>query len=632
MTPRSVLIWGGDSWANRGDAAVLAGTLAMLRQQWPDACVTVASDRPEQTRPPEAGVPAVRRRSMGFLRSLWQADLVLWGGGQMIQNASSKLFLFFQIAFLVMALILRKNVICFAQGVGPVSGAASRFLIRAVLERLRLIMVRDSASAQRLLALGLAPERVQVTADPSFCLEPAPQRDVAALLQRMGVQRPFLAVALRRWGHYKGDWLPVRLTRRTLSAAHQQWFAVFCRDMAAALDAFRKETGLDILFVPMCPGGDQEDDQVARSVLAEMAGQEGLYLLDEDVSPGLLKGLLGNASLVLAMRTHAGMLAADAGAPVAFLSYQGKGEGFLDEVGLSEYGLDVDSFSLERVRALLFRAWRDRAWLQAKLAERLPALRVRARQNMELVADVVGGKPQVKAVMYPPRTIDADRWARLTSGKTRPGDALLPSRLSGILAERRRIVLELARLLPGDLVLDLGCGVGHYAEPVSRTGAAWLGVDASAEMLAYAQAAGPATKGLVRGNALQLPLQDGVVDLCLCIGVLDYVPSHDLEVALEEMARVVRPGGRMVISCNSSWWGGWLRGLLPMFQQGFPPRNDHARTLSALMTSTGLELRQTCKLRAGFLGPDTLIYVAIKKQAICDSAVTTAPSSRLVSA
>src|SRR3990172_2085914 len=187
-----ILIWGGDSWANRGDAAVLAGTLASIPETIPEAVVAVASDRPAVTAR-QHNVQAVRRRSLAFLFALVRADVVLWGGGQLVQNASSKPFLFLQLSFLAAALLLRKKVVCYGQGVGPVSGALSRLCTRLALDRLSAVSVRDHASARRLASLGVEHPRLRVTADPSFCLPPASGVETEVLLRVLGVRKPFVA-------------------------------------------------------------------------------------------------------------------------------------------------------------------------------------------------------------------------------------------------------------------------------------------------------------------------------------------------------------------------------------------------------------------------------------------------------
>jgi demethylmenaquinone methyltransferase/2-methoxy-6-polyprenyl-1,4-benzoquinol methylase len=103
---------------------------------------------------------------------------------------------------------------------------------------------------------------------------------------------------------------------------------------------------------------------------------------------------------------------------------------------------------------------------------------------------------------------------------------------------RRRSVREL-RLPGGALVADLACGTGDLCRELSRNGYRALGFDFSFGMLAQATTDAP----LVQADVLRLPLSDRSVDGATCGFALRNVV--DLAAFFAEMARVVRPGGRI---------------------------------------------------------------------------------------
>jgi arsenite methyltransferase len=115
---------------------------------------------------------------------------------------------------------------------------------------------------------------------------------------------------------------------------------------------------------------------------------------------------------------------------------------------------------------------------------------------------------------------------------------------------RRRIVRRALGAAPGERILDVGCGPGFYcaelAEEVGRTGSV-VGVDSSPAMLELAtrRCAGYEAVQLRVGGADSLPVSDASFDGALCVQVLEYVP--DPTVALAEMHRALRPGGRVVV-------------------------------------------------------------------------------------
>ena len=90
--------------------------------------------------------------------------------------------------------------------------------------------------------------------------------------------------------------------------------------------------------------------------------------------------------------------------------------------------------------------------------------------------------------------------------------------------------------------LDLGCGTGHYFAAIRSTGRSVVGLDVSADQLRIARQRGGE---LVRADALALPFPDGVFTGATAIWVSTDV--DDLHAVLAEVARVLQPGGRLVL-------------------------------------------------------------------------------------
>src|SRR3954465_495375 len=102
-------------------------------------------------------------------------------------------------------------------------------------------------------------------------------------------------------------------------------------------------------------------------------------------------------------------------------------------------------------------------------------------------------------------------------------------------------------LPPTHVVADLGCGAGELAANLAKHVKTVIGVDNSAEMLKAAKrrANGLTNLDLRKGDLEALPLKDGEADAALMILALTYVPEPQL--AINEMARVIEPGGRAVV-------------------------------------------------------------------------------------
>jgi arsenite methyltransferase len=115
---------------------------------------------------------------------------------------------------------------------------------------------------------------------------------------------------------------------------------------------------------------------------------------------------------------------------------------------------------------------------------------------------------------------------------------------------RRRLVMNALSAQPGEDVADVGCGPGFYltelAEQVGPHGSV-TGIDSASAMLAVAAKRAERHENVTfhRADATSLPVPDHAFDALLSVQVLEYVP--DVDGAIAEIHRVLRPGGRAVI-------------------------------------------------------------------------------------
>jgi demethylmenaquinone methyltransferase/2-methoxy-6-polyprenyl-1,4-benzoquinol methylase len=132
----------------------------------------------------------------------------------------------------------------------------------------------------------------------------------------------------------------------------------------------------------------------------------------------------------------------------------------------------------------------------------------------------------------------------------------------------RTRAVDLAAVGKGSRVLDVATGTGDLAIELARRGADVVGTDFSDEMLRVARGKAPALRW-EHANALELPYADGEFDASTVgFGARNF---SDLDRGLAEMARVVRPGGRVVVleittprkPPLSTFYGLWFDRLVP---------------------------------------------------------------------
>ena len=162
---------------------------------------------------------------------------------------------------------------------------------------------------------------------------------------------------------------------------------------------------------------------------------------------------------------------------------------------------------------------------------------------------------------------------------------------------RRGLVFNALRPRAGEHILDVGCGPGFYvadlADTVGGSGSV-TGIDSSAQMLALAahRADGRPNVAFHEGDATALPTEDGAYDAALSVQVLEYV--RDIPLALAELYRSLRPGGRLVI-WDVDWTTVSWHSADPARMQSVLHAWDAHLADPALPRTLGAELR-----RAGF--------------------------------
>ena len=252
-----IVICGYYGEGNAGDEALLVAVLQMLP---PGATPVVLSGNPEQTRD-RYGVESHYRRSLPILwKTLKSADAFIWGGGSLMQDATSLANPFYYGGLMFLAQRLGLKTIAWAQGIGPLRRPIIRWLTRQILRRCTAISVRDQASAKLLehwqIQSMLAPD--PVWALESFDDSAIQTDDISE------IPTPVVAVNLR---------------------AHPQLTPKRLEILTQALVQFQQACDIHLLLLPFQAS---QDLAIARSIATQLTGFHHVLLLED---PRELKGI-----------------------------------------------------------------------------------------------------------------------------------------------------------------------------------------------------------------------------------------------------------------------------------------------------------------------------------------------------
>ncbi len=174
--------------------------------------------------------------------------------------------------------------------------------------------------------------------------------------------------------------------------------------------------------------------------------------------------------------------------------------------------------------------------------------------------------------------------------------------------------LDAARVTPGTHLLDAGCGTGLLVLLASLRGAQVAAFDASAPLLEIVRERVPAAD-VREGDLEALPFEDATFDAVTAVNSIFY--AQDMKAAMGELARVVRPGGRVVVTA----WGPldrseFLTAIMPLAASLMPPPPPGAPpfkpgmvllsepgALAALVEGSGLRVADQGEVSCPFVFP-----------------------------
>ena len=355
-----MLISGYYGFGNLGDEALLDVIVSQLRTAYPAGSIDVltadlagTAARLDVDVTPRADLGAVRR-------SIERADVVLSGGGGLLQNITSLKSLIYYAGIVRTATRAQKKTMIFAQSIGPLD-FWGRAVVRAFCGGVSAATVRDERSRKLLTAL-LPNVRVERTADPVFLFEPGTEPlDLAA--EGLAGDGPLVVVSVRKWPNNEAT---VAL-------------------LAAVVDRLAREHGAQVAFLPL---GGPSDADVSTTVIRR--AKSAPVLLPE-VTLGHAAQIMARASLVIGMRLHALIIAARLGVPFAAIPYDPKVSALLDDLHypLPPLFTPGDKAPVADVLARLDDAWRRRDELAAHLHAASEETARLARRNFDILGEVV---------------------------------------------------------------------------------------------------------------------------------------------------------------------------------------------------------------------------------------------------
>lgn len=368
--PIRILFSGYYGLGNVGDEAVLAGTLEGLNRRRAESPLSfeigVLSARPAVTQSLHSVRAFQRKPSRDLFKALAWCDLLVSGGGSLLQDATSFQSLLYYLGLILIARLLRRKTLIYAQGIGPLHRSASRKLVGRVLQGVTAISVRDADSADFLRRLGVKQE-ILIGADPALLLPegrelhpyPSPVHEAfpngGEVFEKPSSTLPPGARFARGY-------------RRRIACLLRPWregedpiqWAIFC-------DRLAEELGRDVYLIPLHP----DQDVPWGSEILQYC-QQKVFLSEGLPDPRQWPAYLINFDLVVSVRLHGLIFALLAQVPGVGLCYDPKVRSFMRSAGREEWAMNY-SPSAERAIEVCKQALAEGFFCSQEVFQRLQA-------------------------------------------------------------------------------------------------------------------------------------------------------------------------------------------------------------------------------------------------------------------
>ncbi|WP_291423576.1 polysaccharide pyruvyl transferase CsaB [Deinococcus sp.] len=286
-----IVVSGYYGFGNTGDEAIALAITRELKKQ--GHTPVLLSNTPAQTAQLYGCESVARMQPLALLGAISGAQLVLSGGGGLLQDKTSARNLTYYLGIIRLSRLLRKRVVVFNQSIGPLSPAGAE-KVAAALQGVQAI-VRDRGSLDTLRNMNL---QAQLGGDPALLLAAS-----------AGLERDLHTVIIAPRGDVTESLPGLRRTVKQL-----------------------RHKGRRVVALSFMP---DHDDAAARSLDA-----------DEVIStrdPQVALDTIAQSGFVIGVRLHALILAAAAGVPFCGLTYDPKVSGFCHDAGASTHTTDPDA-------------------------------------------------------------------------------------------------------------------------------------------------------------------------------------------------------------------------------------------------------------------------------------------------
>ncbi|SCY48921.1 polysaccharide pyruvyl transferase CsaB [Alkaliphilus peptidifermentans] len=355
-----VFLFGYYGFQNTGDEAILEVIVEQLKQSSCDIEITALSYKAKETEE-KYHIRAVSRNDFSkIIRAIKEADVVISGGGSVLQDVTSSRSLMYYLAIIYIAKKMGKKVMFYGNGFGPINKAINKKMSAYIINQVDAITVRDFQAKELMKSIGVN-KNIIVTADVTFSMELLDKKNIDLILEseELLTDKKLIGISVRSWkdeNKYK--------------------------QIVAKIADYLNKMNYQIVFIPM-----QYPDDVKISLeIVELMETSG-KVIEKPYLPKEILSIISRFDLLIGMRLHSLVFAAIALVPMVGLEYDPKINSFLKIAG-QQSGGNVKDLDFIHLCTTIEGVLNNKESYSGKLQKIKESMKHKSEMNREVLMDI----------------------------------------------------------------------------------------------------------------------------------------------------------------------------------------------------------------------------------------------------
>lgn len=349
---KNILLAGYYGFGNLGDEAILEMVLKQLLEITDRDKITVLSSNKEETSKKYDVHTIDRNNVISIIKRLLNSDVLVFGGGSLLQDVTSKRSIYYYLFLIRLAKLMRNKVIMLSQGIGPILNENNKKVTSSTLNKVDFITVRDRQSKEFLENIGVDKNIISLSADPviNFRLEEN--------LEKKYHEKKKVCFSLRNWKN---------------------------SDVSGKISYVAEKlikNNIECYFIPFYYNEDME----LINEIKENIG-DGAICYKERLSTNEAYDIIKTMNLLVGVRLHSLIFAASAGVPFVAVSYDHKVDHFVESVSM-DVACNIDDIDTEILYNEIIKKLENEDEERKKLSSNVKILRDTISVNYKILKEI----------------------------------------------------------------------------------------------------------------------------------------------------------------------------------------------------------------------------------------------------